>query len=138
VTSGTKAATGGGAASSGSDAADILKKGDVKMKRSIKRMKLTVITTASALALTLAFAMQPATRAAVAADDAAATFMAKCKMCHGAAAEKNFDAKKADADLVKAILEGTTSTEGKKMPAFKAINEETAKALVAHMKSLKQ
>ena len=60
-----------------------------------------------------------------------------CMSCHGADAEKNFDAKKADADLVKAILEGATSAEGKKMPAFKALNEETAKALVAHMKSLK-
>lgn len=108
------------------------------MKGSIKRMKLTVITMVSALALVLAFAMQPATRAAVAADDAVATFTAKCKMCHGAAAEKNFDAKKADADLVKAVLEGTTSAEGKKMPAFKALNEEAAKALVAYMKSLKQ
>ncbi|HJQ27506.1 MAG TPA: c-type cytochrome [Blastocatellia bacterium] len=107
------------------------------MKRSIKWMKLTVCTMVSALALVLAFAAQPATRAAVAADDTAATFTAKCKMCHGAAAEKNFDAKKADADLVKSILEGATSAEGKKMPAFKTLNEETAKALVAHMKSLK-
>lgn len=113
-------------------------KGDVKMKLSIKQMKLTVITSMSALALGLAFTVSPVTRAEGAADDAAATFTAKCKMCHGANAEKSFDAAKADADLVKTILEGATSAEGKKMPAFKSLNEDAAKALVAHMKSLKK
>lgn len=112
-------------------------KGDVKMKLSIKQMKLTAIAGVSALALGFAFSVQPVTRAD-AADDAAATFTAKCKMCHGANAEKSFDASKADADLVKVILEGATSKEGKKMPAFKSLSEEQAKALVAHMKSIKK
>lgn len=107
------------------------------MKLSIKGMKLAVIATMSALALAMMFTVQAATRTE-AADDAAATYTAKCKMCHGANAEKAFDASKAEADHVKAILEGAASAEGKKMPAFKSLNEETAKALVAHMKSLKQ
>ena len=108
------------------------------MKFSSKHLKLTLVATVSALALALMFTMQPVTRAYSAADDAAATYTAKCKMCHGAAAEKAFDATKADADLVKAILEGTTSKEGKKMPAFKSYNEDAAKGLVAYMKSLKK
>jgi len=108
------------------------------MKLSTKRIKLTVITTMSALALAVTFAFQPATRASVAVDDAAATYMAKCKMCHGANAEKQFDGTLSDADLLKAILEGKTSAEGKKMPAFKSMSEDAAKALIAHMKSLKQ
>jgi|SRR5205085_404151 len=107
------------------------------MKLSIKQIKLTALAGAAALALSLAFTVQPVTFAD-AADDAAATFTAKCKMCHGANAEKLFDASKGDADLVKVILEGTTSKEGKKMPAFKSLNEETAKSLVAYMKSLKK
>ena len=107
------------------------------MKLSTKRIKLTAITTVSALALAVSFTLQPATRAAE-GDDAAATYTGKCKMCHGAAAEKNFDATKADADLAKAIAEGATSKEGKKMPAFKAINDAAAKALVAYMKSLRK
>ncbi|HKP12637.1 MAG TPA: cytochrome c [Blastocatellia bacterium] len=106
------------------------------MKLSTKQTKLTVLAGVSALALGFAFTVQPVTRAA--AEDAAATFTAKCKMCHGANAEKSFDATKADADLFKVILEGTTSKEGKKMPAFKALDEETAKALVAYMKSLRK
>jgi mono/diheme cytochrome c family protein len=109
----------------------------LKMKLSIRQTKLAVITTMSALALGLAFSVQPVIRAD-AADDAAATFAAKCKMCHGANAEKSFDATKADADLVKTIIEGATSKEGKKMPAFKSLSEDTAKALVAYMKSLKK
>jgi mono/diheme cytochrome c family protein len=107
------------------------------MKLSVKQIKLTTLATAAALALGLAFTVQPVTRAA-AAEDAAATFTAKCKMCHGPSAEKLFDATKSDADLVKAILEGATSAEGKKMPAFKSLNEDAAKALVAYMKSLKK
>ena len=107
------------------------------MKLSIKGMKLAVIATMSAMALAMMFTVQAAT-GTEAADDAAATYTAKCKMCHGAAAEKLFDATKADDVLVKAILEGATSAEGKKMPAFKALSEDAAKALVAHMKSLKK
>lgn len=72
--------------------------------------------------------------------DAAATFKAKCVACHGAAAEKKFDATIADADLVQIILKGKKGEKPPFMPAYeeKGINEEQAKALVAHMKSLKK
>jgi mono/diheme cytochrome c family protein len=108
------------------------------MRLSTKRVKLTLIATASALLFALTFMVQPATHAYVPADDAAATYTAKCKMCHGATAEKHFDASKADADLVKIVLEGATAKDGKKMPAFKSYSEDAAKGLVAYMKSIKK
>ena len=72
--------------------------------------------------------------------DAAATYKAKCQACHGAAAEKKFDATLSDVDLVQAILKGKKGEKPPFMPAYeeKGINEEQAKALVAHMKSLKK
>ena len=72
--------------------------------------------------------------------DAAATFKAKCVACHGANAEKKFDAPIADADMVQIVLKGKKPEKPPNMPAYeeKGINEEQAKALVAHMKSLKK
>jgi len=72
--------------------------------------------------------------------DAAATYKAKCVACHGAAAEKKFDTAIADADLVQIVLKGKKPEKPPNMPAYgeKGITEDQAKALVAHMKSLKQ
>lgn len=72
--------------------------------------------------------------------DAAATYKAKCVACHGAAAEKKFDTTIADADLVQIVLKGKKPEKPPNMPAYgeKGITEDQAKALVAHMKSLKQ
>ena len=72
--------------------------------------------------------------------DPAATYKAKCVACHGAAADKKFNATLADADLVTAVLKGKKGEKPPNMPGYeeKGINEEQAKALVAFMKSLKQ
>ena len=72
--------------------------------------------------------------------DAGATFKAKCVACHGANAEKKFDPSLADADLVQIVLNGKKLEKPPNMPAYgeKGITEEQAKALVAHMKSLKK
>jgi mono/diheme cytochrome c family protein len=72
--------------------------------------------------------------------DAAATFKAKCVACHGAAAEKKFDTAIADADLVQIVLKGKKPEKPPNMPSYeeKGITEDQAKALVAHMKSLKK
>jgi mono/diheme cytochrome c family protein len=72
--------------------------------------------------------------------DATATFKAKCQACHGAAAEKKFDATLADEELVKIVLNGKKGEKPPFMPAYseKGITEEQAKALIAHMKSLKK
>ena len=72
--------------------------------------------------------------------DAAATYKAKCVVCHGAAAEKKFNAALPDADLAQIVLNGKKPEKPPNMPAYgeKGITEEQAKALVAHMKSLKK
>lgn len=72
--------------------------------------------------------------------DAAAVYKGKCQVCHGANAEKKFDAALPDTDHVQAILKGKKGEKPPFMPAYedKGINEEQAKALVALMKSLKK
>jgi cytochrome c553 len=71
--------------------------------------------------------------------DAAGTYTAKCVACHGKAAEKKFDAAKPEAEMVEAILKGKKGEKPPNMPAYaeKGITEDQAKALIAHMKSLK-
>jgi mono/diheme cytochrome c family protein len=67
-------------------------------------------------------------------DDAAATYKAKCAMCHGAKAEKSFDAAKEDAALTDAVLKGVKP----KMPAYDGrLTADQAKGLIAYMKSLR-
>lgn len=77
--------------------------------------------------------------AAVQEFDAATMFKAKCAMCHGQTAEKKFDATKADDVLEATILKGN-DTVTPKMPGYEAkgVTPEQAKALAAHMKSLKK
>jgi mono/diheme cytochrome c family protein len=69
------------------------------------------------------------------ADDAGATYKAKCAMCHGAKAEKAFDPSKADGALVDAVLKGVKP----KMPAYDGkMTADAAKGLVAYMKSIRK
>ena len=72
--------------------------------------------------------------------DAAATFKTKCVACHGATAEKKFDATMAEEEMVKIILTGKKPEKPPNMPAYgeKGITEDQAKALAGYMKSLKQ
>lgn len=72
-------------------------------------------------------------------DDAAATYKTKCAMCHGADASKKFDVTKTDEHHVNAILKGQKGEKPPFMPEYesKGITEEAAKALVAHMRSLR-
>jgi cytochrome c5 len=71
-------------------------------------------------------------------DDTAALYNTKCKMCHGATAEKKIDKTKADDVLIQIVLDGKTMEKPPNMPAFKekGITPDQAKALVGHMKSL--
>ena len=107
----------------------------------MKTLKLMILTTVVAM-LVAGFALiSAAARAGNEQDfDAAATYKAKCVACHGASAEKKFDVTIADADLVQIVLKGKKGEKPPFMPAYeeKGINEEQAKALVAHMKSLKK
>src|SRR5688500_17889836 len=72
--------------------------------------------------------------------DAAPFYIATFQVCHGAAAEKKFDATLADADLVQIVLNGKKGEKPPFMPGYaeKGVTEEQAKALVALMKSLKK
>ena len=103
---------------------------------------LKVMTLATVVAMILAgFALiSAAARENQDQFDAAATYKAKCVACHGAAADKKFDATLADADLVQIVLKGEKAEKPTNMPAYeeKGITEEQAKALVAYMKSLKK
>ena len=90
------------------------------------------------LAVTM-FRVAPIEVSAVAPDDAAATYKAKCAMCHSPKAEKAFDPTAADADLVAIILNGKKGEKPPYMPEFKSkgITEADAQALVTYMKGLR-
>ena len=103
-------------------------------------MKLLKIIAVALITLPLLLTtfLNPSVKATAARDDfdAAGVFKAKCAMCHGQKAEKKFDAAKTDDELVNTILK----SEKPGMPAYetKGINAEQARAIVVHMKSLKQ
>ena len=70
--------------------------------------------------------------------DGAATYAAKCKMCHGAAGEGTKMAPdpikgKAEADVLKAINEGKG-----KMKAVSGVTPEQAKDVVKYLRTLKK
>jgi mono/diheme cytochrome c family protein len=92
---------------------------------------VTVLFALSAFAVILP--TSAAVRARAEGEEIAATYKAKCAMCHGAKAEKSFDASKEDAPLVDAVLKGVKP----KMPSYdQKLTPDQAKALVAYMKSL--
>ena len=72
-------------------------------------------------------------------DDTAALYKTKCFACHGATAEKKFDATKADDELIQTVLKGKKLEKPPNMPSFeeRGLTADQAKALVAFMKSQK-
>jgi hypothetical protein len=70
----------------------------------------------------------------------AANAYKKCVVCHGAKAEKKFDPAKSDDEHIQIILKGKKAAKPPHMPGYesKGINAEQAKALLDHMKSLRQ
>ena len=71
--------------------------------------------------------------------DGAATYKAKCVVCHGQKAEKKFDVSLPDQQLVDIVLKGKKPEKPPNMPAYgeKGVTPEQAKTLVEHMKQLK-
>ncbi|HSE15519.1 MAG TPA: cytochrome c [Pyrinomonadaceae bacterium] len=106
----------------------------------MKTLKMMTLATVAAMLVTGLALISAAARANQDQFDAAATYKAKCVACHGAAAEKKFDTSVPDADLVPIVLNGKKPEKPPNMPAYgeKGITEDQAKALVAHMKSLKK
>lgn len=104
----------------------------------LKKLAIALIVI-PALSVILFGSAQPRATAAGEDFDAAATFKAKCAMCHGADASKKFDPAKADDALVETVLKGRDATPIK-MPSYEAkgVTADQAKALVAFMKSQKK
>ena len=106
----------------------------------MKTLKMMLLLTVAAV-LVAGFTLISATaRANQDQFDAAATFKGKCVACHGAAAEKKFDATIPDADLVQIVLNGKKPEKPPNMPGYesKGITADQAKALLDYMKSLRQ
>ena len=92
------------------------------------------------LVLGVTFLVSVPARASADDFDAAGTFKAKCVACHGAKAEKKFDATMSDDDLLQAVLKGKKPEKPPNMPGYgeKGVTAEQAKSLVDYMKSIKQ
>ncbi len=103
------------------------------------RMKKLVLFIAGPILGAGLLIFSPGTRA-TAQDDAAALYKSKCAACHGASAEKKFDATMADEELIQIVLKGKKMEKPPNMPGYeeKGITAEQAKALVAFMKSQKK
>ena len=71
--------------------------------------------------------------------DGAATYNAKCVVCHGQKAEKKFDVSLPDQQLIDIVLKGKKPEKPPNMPAYgeKGVTTEQAVALVEHMRQLK-
>lgn len=109
------------------------------MKDTLKKFSISLAVLPLLAALMLNTAASKA-RAAGDEFDAAGVYKAKCAMCHTATASKFFDAAKTDDQMVEAILKGLKTEKPPAMPAFepKGVTAEQAKALAAHMRTLKQ
>jgi mono/diheme cytochrome c family protein len=62
-----------------------------------------------------------------------------CLGCHGSAGQKNFNPDLPEEQMIDTILNGLPMPEPPDMPAFKekGINEERAKILIAHIRTLR-
>jgi mono/diheme cytochrome c family protein len=107
------------------------------MMNLVTRLGKALVVAGVMIGATFMFASVPARTAPQ--DDAAALYKTKCVACHGATAEKKFDATKADADLIAIVLKGKKLEKPPNMPEFesKGITADQATALVAFMKAQK-
>jgi mono/diheme cytochrome c family protein len=102
-------------------------------------MKTLKIMTVAAMLVAFLAAVMMVSAAAPTADDAAATYKAKCVACHGPKAEKKFDSSLPEEQLIDIVIKGKKPEKPPNMPAYgeKGVTAEQAKALVEHMKQLK-
>lgn len=105
----------------------------------MNNIKLSVMAAAAVIFSTAVFLNGPVGAAVPSSSDDAATYKAKCAACHSPAAAKFFNPAKADEELVQIILKGKKGEKPPYMPGFEAkgMTEDDAKALIAHMKSLR-
>lgn len=100
--------------------------------------KVSLVLGGMTFAVLLVLAAVPARTATQ--EDSAALYKSKCVACHGATAEKKFDATKADDELIQIVLKGKKLEKPPNMPGYeeKGVTADQAKALVAYMKSQRQ
>jgi mono/diheme cytochrome c family protein len=107
---------------------------------SLNKIKLIAMALMIAPAVAIsAFRTENVGAAPLTPDDAAATYKAKCSMCHTPTASKFFDTKLSDDDMVQAILKGKKAEKPPNMPAFeeKGITADQAKELITYMRGLR-
>ena len=110
----------------------------MKVKINNRWTTLVLVIVGAIFTVTLLIVSVPAR--ATTNDDTAALYKSKCFACHGATAEKKFDATKADDELIQTVLKGKKAEKPPNMPGYeeKGITAEQAKALVGFMKLQKQ
>ena len=106
----------------------------------MNRVQRISILIATAITLALIVVVSAGARTSTANQFDAAAKYKQCVACHGAKAEKKFDATKPEDELVQVILKGKKMEKPPNMPGYesKGINAEQAKALLSYMKSLRQ
>ncbi|PWT95701.1 MAG: hypothetical protein C5B55_00970 [Blastocatellia bacterium] len=107
--------------------------------KALKKIGIGITTTSVVGLLLLAPFGKAAATQEVSAANAADFYKAKCTACHGAKAEKKFDATLPEDQLVDAVLKGKKAEKPPNMPSFEAkgVTADQAKGLVAFMKQLK-
>jgi mono/diheme cytochrome c family protein len=108
----------------------------------MKRAKLFAII-AFAVFAAIFYVIRPTPAGAVTPappEDAAATYKAKCLMCHGPTAAKFFNADMPKEEKVAAVLKGKKTEKPPAMPGFEAkgMTADDATALVDYMDGLKK
>jgi len=105
----------------------------------INKMQNLIVLIPAVILVAVLFVFSPGAGAS-AQDDTAGLYKSKCTACHGASAEKKFDANKSEDELIQVTLKGKKAEKPPNMPAFeeKGISADQAKALVEFMKSLKK
>jgi mono/diheme cytochrome c family protein len=116
----------------------VLMKAEAMIMVSMKSLRRPALVIAG-LFIAATFLIVSVPARSTADDDAGALYKTKCAACHGATAEKKFDATKGDDDLIGSVLKGKKMEKPPNMPGFeeKGITPDQAKALVAFMKSQK-
>lgn len=111
------------------------------MNKSMKRIGIgaTAATLFGLLLLVPMGAGKATASQEVSAANAADYYKAKCTACHGAKAEKRFDATLPEDQLLDALLKGKKAEKPPNMPSFEAkgVTAEQAKGLIEYMKQLK-
>ncbi len=105
----------------------------------INRFKFLALIIFAAPLLALGFFHASPAVVSAAVEDPAASFKAKCAVCHSPKAEKFFDPTKADEVHVEAILKGRKGEKPPFMPGYEAkgMTADDAKGLVTFMKTLR-